>query len=149
MTTRGEGADTPVWTLSGHTKDANSSLDSKPEGDSSLGSNPSNQPHRGTDTQSQRGFTLQSSLDPTREPMEDDPISDRGDSDGDQNMPDANEQQGARDPMESGPGPVPMPEEEGVQVGDDRMEFGQDGEPQEPEEPQEPIEPYQIILQGF
>ena len=81
--------------------------------------------------------------------MEDDPLSDWGDSDGDQNMPDANEQQGARDPVESGLGPVPMPEEDGVQVGDDRMEFGQDGEPQEPEEPQEPIEPYQIILQGF
>ena len=37
VTTQGEGADTPVWTLSGHTKDSSSSLDSQLEGDSSLG----------------------------------------------------------------------------------------------------------------
>ena len=63
--------------------------------------------------------------------MEDDPLSDRGDGNGDQNMPDANKQQGGCDPVEPGPGPIPMPkkEQEGVQVGDDRMESGQDGEP--------------------
>ena len=53
--------------------------------------------------------------------MEDDPLSDRGDGDGDQNMPDAYEQQGARDPAETCPGPIPMAkeEQEGAQVGDD------------------------------
>ena len=63
-------------------------------------------------------------------------------------MPDANEQQGDHDPADSGPGPVPIPEEaqEGAQLGDDQMEAG-DGE--EPQEPKEPLELYQIILQGF
>ena len=111
VTTRGEGADTPVWTRTGSIKDSSSSSDSQSEGDSSLGSNPSIQPRRGTDAESRRGVTLQSSPDATREPIEDDPLSDRSAGDGDQDMPDANEQQGDRDPMESGPGPIPIPEE--------------------------------------
>ena len=52
VTTWGEGADTPVWTHAGPAKDSSSSSDSQSDGDSGLGSNPSIQPHRGTDTES-------------------------------------------------------------------------------------------------
>ena len=52
VTTQGEGADTPVWMHAGPTKDSSSSSDSQSDGDSGLGSNPSIQPHRGTDTKS-------------------------------------------------------------------------------------------------
>ena len=52
VTTRGEGADTPVWTHARPTKDSSSSLDSQSDCDSGLGSNPSIQPHLGTDTES-------------------------------------------------------------------------------------------------
>ena len=58
VTTRGEGADTPVWIHSGPTKDSSSSSDSQSEGESGLGSNPSIQPCRGTDTESQWGVTV-------------------------------------------------------------------------------------------
>ena len=58
VTTRGEGADTSVWTHAGSPKDSSSSSDSQSEGDSGLGSNPSIQPCRGTDTESQRGVAL-------------------------------------------------------------------------------------------
>ena len=151
VTTWGEGADTPVWTHAGSTKDSSSSSDSQSDGDSGLGSNPSFQPRRDTDTKPRQGATPRPSPDPTKEPIEDDLISDWSAGDGDQDMPDANEQQGDHDPAESGPGPVPIPKgaQEGVQLGDDRMEAGEGGEPQEPEEPQEPLEPYQIMLQGF
>ena len=148
VTTRGEGADTPVWTHAGSAKDSSSSSDSQSDGDSGLGSNPSIQPHRGTDTESWRGVPLRLSPDTTREPMEDDPLSDWGGGDGDQDMPDANEPQGDYDPVGSGPVPVLIPDEapEGVQAGDDQAEAGDYEQPQEPEEP---LEPYQIVLQGF
>ena len=148
VTTRGEGADTPVWTHTGPAKDFSSSLDSQSDGDSGFGSNPSIQPRRGTDTESQRGVALRLSLDATREPVEDNPLSDRGGDGGDQDMPDANEQPGDHDPTGSGPVPVQIPNEaqEGAQLGDDQAEAGDDEEPQEPEEP---LEPYQIVLQGF
>ena len=84
------------------------------------------------------------SLDATREPVEDDPLSDRVEGDGDQDMPDANEQQGDHDL--AGSGPTPNETQEGAQLGDDQMEAGDDEEPQEPGEP---LEPYQIVLQGF
>ena len=48
----GEGADTPVWTHTGSTKDSSSSSDSQSNFDSGLGSNPSIQPRQGTDTES-------------------------------------------------------------------------------------------------
>ena len=48
VTTRGEGADTPVWTHGGSAKDSSSSSDSQSEGDSGLGSNPSIQPRQDT-----------------------------------------------------------------------------------------------------
>ena len=54
--------------------------------DSGLGSNPSIQPRRGTDTESWQGVALRLSLDATREPVEDDPLSDRGGGDEDQDM---------------------------------------------------------------
>ena len=80
--------------------------------------------------------------------MDDDPLSDWGEGDGDQEMPDAHEQQGEQqginDPAD--PRPTPSETQEGVPPGDDQVETG-DGE--EPEEPKEPQEPYQIVLQGF
>ena len=57
VTTRGEVANTPVWTHAGSTKDSSSTSDSQSEGDSGLGSNPSIQPHQDTDTEPQRGAT--------------------------------------------------------------------------------------------
>ena len=122
VTTRGKGADTPVWTHTGSAKDSNSSSDSQSNGDSGLGSNPSIQPHRGTDTESRRGVTLQLSPDTTREPIEDDPLSDRGEGNGDQDMPSANELQG--DPAGSGLEPVLIPDEapEEGQLGDNQVE---------------------------
>ena len=58
VTTRGEGANTPVWTCTRPTEGSSSSLDSQSEDDSGLGSNPSIQPHRGTETESRWGVTL-------------------------------------------------------------------------------------------
>ena len=55
VTTRGEGADTPVWTRAGSAKDSCSSSDSQSKGDSGLGSNPSIQPHQNTDTEPPAG----------------------------------------------------------------------------------------------
>ena len=146
VTNRGEGANTPVWTHAGSAKDSSSSLDSLSDEDSGLGSNPSIQARRGTDSKSQQGITLRLSLAATREPVEDDPLSDRGEGNGDQDMPDTNEQQGDRDP--AGSGLVPMPDEapEGAQLGNDQAEAGDDEGPQEPKQP---LEPYQIVLQGF
>ena len=76
VTTRGEGADTSVWTHAGSAKDSSSSSDSQSEGDSGLGSNPSFQPRQDTDTEPQRGANPQPSPDPTKEPTDDDPLSD-------------------------------------------------------------------------
>ena len=112
VTTRGEGADTPVWTHAGSAKDSSSSLDSQSDADSGLGSNPSFQPCRDTNTKPRRGATPQLSLDPPKEPPDDDPLSDPGEGDGDQEMPDTNELQGVNDP--AGPGPVPSEVPEGV-----------------------------------
>ena len=148
VTTQGEGANTLVWTHAGPTKDCSSSSDSQSDGDSGLGSNSSIQPRLGTDTESRRGVALRLSPNATREPVEDDPLSDWGGGNGNQDMPNANEQQGDHDPAGSGPAPMLTPDEaqEGVQLGDDQMEAGNDEEPQEPKEP---LEPYQIVLQGF
>ena len=145
VTTQGEGADTPVWTHPESPKDSISSSDSHSEGDSGMGS--SIQPRLGTDTESRGGAALRLSPDATKEPVEDDSLSDRGDGDGDQDMPDANEQQGEGDPAGFRLEPTLVPDE-GAQLCDnqDEAEAGDDGEPQEP---QEPLEPYQIVLQGF
>ena len=150
VTTSGQGADTPVWTHAGSAKDSSSSLDSQSEGDSGLGSNPSNPSHRGTDTEPRQGVSLRSSLDTTREDtvvIEDTPLSDWGEGDGDQEMPDADEQQGDNDAGLE-PDPVFVPDEvpEWVQLGDNQVDAGDDGEPQEPQEPQEPLEPHQAVL---
>ena len=123
--------------------DSSSSSDSQSDGDSGLGSNPSIQPHQGTDTESRRGVALRLSPDTTREPVEDNPLSDQGGGDGDQDMPNTNEPQGNCNPAGSGLEPMLIP---GAQLGDDQAEAGDDEEPQEPEEP---LEPYQIVLQGF
>ena len=147
VTTQGEGANTPVWTHARPTKDSSSSLDSQSDHDSGLGCNPSIQPCLGTDTESRQGVALRLRPDTTREPIEDDPLSDQGGGDGDQDMPDANEQQGDRDPAGSRPAPVLVPDEtqEGAQLGDDQMEAGNNEEPQESKEP---LEPYQLFFKA-
>ena len=149
VTTWGEGADTPVWAPTGSPKNSSPSSNSQSEGDSELGSNPSFKPHQDTDTEPRWGTTPQSSPDPTKEPADNDPLSERGEDDGDQEMPDAN-QQGIDDPAGPGPAPGEVPEE--GQMGDDQMgandaEEAQD--PEEPWEPGEPLEPYEVMLQGF
>ena len=141
VTTWGEGADTLVWTHARSAKDSSSSSDSQSDGDSGHGSNPSFQACRDTETEPQWGATPRPSPDPTREPAENDPLSDRGEGDRDQEMPNANELQGVNDP--AGPGPAPSEVPEGAQLGDDQEEAGGGEEPQEPEEP---LEPYEIIL---
>ena len=149
VTTWGEGADTPVWAPTGSPKNSSSSSDSQSKGDSGLGSNPSFKPRQDTDTEPRQGATPWLSLDPTKEPADDDPLSEWGEDDGDQEMPDAN-QQGIDDP--AGPRPVPGEVPEEAQMGDDQMgandaEEAQD--PEEPREPGEPLEPYKVMLQGF
>ena len=142
VTSQGKGAETLVWAPAGSTKDSSLSSDSQSEGDSGLGSNPSFQPHQDTDTKPRWGTTPQPSLDPTKEPTDDDPLSDRGK--GDQEMPDANELQGVNDPAD--PGPMPSEVPEGAQLGDNQVEASDSEEPQEPEES---LEPYEVILHGF
>ena len=149
VTTRGEGANTPVWAPTGSPKDSSSSSDSQSEGNSGLGSNPSFKPRQDTDTEPRWGTTPQPSPDPTKEPADDDPLSEWGEDDGDQEMPNAN-QQGVDDPGDPGPAPGEVPEE--AQMGDDQIraddaEEAQD--PEEPWEPGEPLEPYKVMLQGF
>ena len=114
------------------------------QSDSGEGSNPSFQPHQDTDTEPRRVTTPRPSPNPTREPPDDDPLSDRGEGDGDQEMPDAHKLQGIQDP--AGPEQAPSEVQEGAQPGDDQEEAGDSEEPQEPEEP---LEPYEIVLQGF
>ena len=133
VTTRGEGANTSVWTHAGSAKDSSSSSDSQSEGDSGLGSNPSFQPRQDTDTEPRQGANPRPSPDPTKEPTDDDPLSDHGKGDGDQEMPDANKLQGVDHPTD--PGPVPGEVAVGAQPGDDQVEAGDGEEPQEPEEP--------------
>ena len=148
VTTRGEGANTPVWTHAGPAKDSSSTSDSQSKDDSGLGSNPSIQPRQDTDTEPRRGATPHPSLDHTQQPADDDPLSDQGEGDGDQEMPNAHEQQGKEQGVNDPADPEPTPDEtqEGAPPGDNQVETG-DGE--EPEEPKEPREPYQIVLQGF
>ena len=137
VTTQGQGDDTPVWTHTGSPKDSSASSDSQTEGDSGLGSNPSNPPRRGTDTDSRWGLTLRSSPDTARpviEAVEDTPLSDWGDGDGDQEMPDADEWPGDDDPVGSGAEPILIADEapEPAQLGGDPADAGEGGEPQDP-----------------
>ena len=113
-----------------------------------MGSNPSIQPCQDTDTEPQWGTTPHPSPDHTKQLIDNDPLSDRGEGDGDQEMPDAHEheQQGINEPADLGPMPGETQDQEEVPPGDYQVEAG-DGE--EPGEPKEPQEPYQIVLQGF
>ena len=94
------------------------------------------------------GASPRPSPDNTQQPTDDDPLSDQGEGDGDQEMPDAPEQQGEQQGVSNPAYPEPTPNEtqEGAPPGDDQAETG-DGE--DPEEPEEPREPYDIVLQGF
>ena len=134
VTTRGEGVDTSVWSITISPKDSSSSLSSPSEGDSGLGSNP---PRRGTDTESRRGVVLRSSPVATRDSVtdaEDAPLSDPGEGnggegDGDQEMPDATGQQDEGDMA----GSVTIPQEsQEEQMDDDQAKARDDDEPQEP-----------------
>ena len=149
VTTQGEGADTPVWAPTGYPKDSSSSSGSQSKGDGGLGSNPSFKPRPDTDTEPRWGATPRLSPDPTKELADDDPLRERGEDDGDQEMPDAN-QQGIDNPAGPRPAPGEVPEE--AQMGDDQMgandaEEAQD--PEEPPDPAEPLEPNEVMLQGF
>ena len=148
VTTRGEGADTLVWTRGGSAKDSSSTSDSQSEGDSGLGSNPSIQPHQDTDTEPRRGATPRLSPDHTKQPVDDNPLSDQGEGDRDQEMPDADEheQQGINEPADLGPMPGESQDQEEAPPGGDQVGVG---DSEEPEELKEPQEPYQIVLQGF
>ena len=111
-----------------------------------MGSNPSFQPHWDADNEPQRGtlVTPLPSPDPPRESPDDNPLSDLGEGDGDQEMLDTDKPPGIQDPAD--PGAAPSEEPDGAQPGGDQEEAGDGGEPQEPEEH---LEPYQIVLQGF
>ena len=111
-----------------------------------MGSNASFQSLRDTDTEPRWGtvVTPRPSLDPTRESPDDDPLSDQGEGNGDQEMPDAHKPQDVQGP--AGPGPPPSEISEGAQPTDNQEEASNGEEPQEPEEP---TEPYEIIHQGF
>ena len=149
VTTRGEGADTPVWAPTGSPKDSSSSSGSQSEDDSGLGSNPSFKTRPDTDTEPRWGTTPRLSPDPTKELADDDPLSEQGEDNRDQKMPDTN-QQGVDDPAGSGPVPGEVPEE--AQMGDNQMGADDAEEAQDPEEPRdpgEPLEPYKVMLQGF
>ena len=87
VTTRGLGTDDPVWTNTGSARSSSSTASSHSEGDSGLGSN-----LRVTDTEPQTRAPLRASPDAQRDPtkvMEDAPLSDRGDANGDIEMADA------------------------------------------------------------
>ena len=146
VTTWGEGADTPVWTRVGSTRDSSMSSDSV--SDSGVGSNPSFQPRRDTDTEPQWGtvVTALPSPDPTRGTPDDYPLIDQGEGNGDQEMPSTQKPESVHDPTDPGPVPGGAQEGEGTQLGDVQEEAGDDGEPQEPEEPSKP---FLAILQGF
>ena len=58
VTTRGEGADTPVWSIAASPKDTSSSLSPPSDGDSGLGSNRSIPPRKVTDTEPQLSAVL-------------------------------------------------------------------------------------------
>ena len=113
-----------------------------------MGSNPSIIPRQDTDTEPRRGASPCPSPDHTQQPADYDPLSDQGEGDGDQEMPDAPKQQGKQQGVNNPADPKLTPDEtqEGVLLGDDQVETGDGKEPEEPEEPQEP---YQIVLQGF
>ena len=148
VTTRGEGADTLVWTHAGPAKDSSLTSDSQSEGDSGLASNPSIQPRQDTDTEPRWGTTPCLSPNHTQQPADDDPLSARGKGDGDQEMLNAHEQQGEEQGVNDPADPELTPDEtqEGAPPGDDQVETG---DSEEPEAPEEPREPYQIVLQGF
>ena len=154
VTTRGQGTDDPVWTNTGSAESSNSTTDSQLKGDSGLGSN-----FRGTDTEPRWKALLRASPDARRDPTEvidNAPLSNLGDADGDTEMVDAEviEAEGPEDRGESVPKPIPAPNKALEQVcvppGEAPVEVAGEGDPQEPQKPQEePLEPHQMVLQDF
>ena len=154
VTTWGLGADNPVWTNTGSARSSSSMAGSQSEGDSGLGSN-----FWGTDTEPRSKVPLWASPDARKNPteaIEDAPLSDRGDTDDNVEMVDAEVIDGEGPDDEGGPIPRRMPELEEVpeQVPnipeENPEEVAGEGDPQEPQEPQDDAaQPYHQVLQGF
>ena len=148
VTTRGEGANTQVWTHARPAKDSSSSSDSQSDGDSGLGSNPSIQPRWGTDTESRQGVALRLSPDATREPMEDDPLSDWGGATGTKTCPTLMNRKAIVIPQAPDQFLCSYPMRH-------QRERSWVTTRQRPvmmkslRSPKSPLEPYQIVLQGF
>ena len=154
VTTRDLGANDPVWTNTGSARSSSLMTSSHSEGDSGLGSN-----LRVTDTEAQTRAPLRASPDARRDPtevMEDTPLSDRGDANGDIEMVNAEVIEAERpdDDSRSAPRCSPDPEEVPEQIPDQPEEnpdeIAREGDPQVPQDPQDDSpEPHRQVLQGF
>ena len=154
VTTRGLGADDPVWANTGSSRSSSPMASSHSEGDSGLGSN-----LWVTDTEPQTRAPLRASPDAQRDPttvMEDAPLSDRGDASEDGEMVDAKVIEAER-PHSDGGFPVrrsPDPEEVQKQIPDQPEEnpgeTAGEGDPPAPHDPQDDSpQPHWQVLQGF
>ena len=154
VTTRGLGTDDPVWTNTGSARSSSSTASSHSEGDSGLGSN-----FRVTNTEPRTRAPLRASPDAQRDPpevIEDTPLSDQGDADGDTEMVNAEVIEAERPDDDGGPAPrhLPDPEEVPEQVPDqleeNPEEVAGEGDPQAPKDPLDDTpQPYWQVLQGF
>ena len=112
VTTRGLGTNDPVWTNTRSARSSSSTASSHSEGDSGLGSN-----LRVTDTEPQTRAPLWASPDARRDPtkvMEDAPLSDRGDTNDDIEMVDAEVIEAEQPDGDGGSAPRRLPDQEEV-----------------------------------
>ena len=154
VTTWGLGTDNPVWTNTGSAGGSSSMASSHSEGDSALGSN-----LRVTDTEPQTRAPLRASPDARRDPtevMEDAPLSDRGDTNEDIEMVDAEVIEAERPDGDGGcalrcsPDPEEVPEWIPDQLEENPDEIAGEGDPQVPQDPQDDSpQPHWQVLQGF
>ena len=154
VTTWGLGTDDPVWTNTGSAGSSSSTASSHSEGDSGWGSN-----LRVTDTESQTRAPLRASPDARRDPtevMEDAPLSDRGDTNEDIEMVDAEVIEAERPDSDGGsaprcsPDPEEVPERIPDQPEENPEEIAGEGDPQVPKDPQDDSpQPHRQVLQGF
>ena len=154
VTTRGLGAEDPVWTNTGSARSSSSMASSHSEGDSGSGSN-----LRVTDTEPQTRAPLRASPDARRDPtevMEDAPLSDRGDTNEDIEMVDAKVIEAERPDDEGGsaprcsPDPQEVPEQISDQPEENPDEITGEGDCQVPQDPRDDSpELHWQVLQGF
>ena len=154
VTTRGLGTDDPVWTNTGSAGSSSLTASSHSEGDSGLGSN-----LRVTDTEPQTRAPLQASPNAQRDPtevMEEAPLSDRGDTNEDIEMVDAEVIEAERPDGDGGSAPRHLPDPEEVperipdQLEENPDEIAGEGDPQVPQDPQDDSpQPHWQVLQGF